>query len=81
MEAPIPGVSIGSTRWMMMVMVVEVFVREMLGTMGCLFCLAECRSSPPAVTSAEVVVVGEREERSALTARTLLSARVSLASE
>lgn len=80
MEAPIPGVSIGSMR-LMMAMVVEVIVREMLGMMRCFSFLVKCRSSPPAVTSGEVVVVEEREERSALTARTLLSARVSLASE
>ena len=70
MEAPIPGVSIGSMRLMVMSMV-EVIARDMLGAMRCCFCLVECRSSPPAVTSGEAVVV-VREERSAFTARTLL---------
>lgn len=74
MEAPIPGVSIGSMRLMVMSMV-EGIARDMLGAMRRCFGLVECRSLPPAVTSGEavvVVVVVVREERSAFTARTLL---------
>jgi hypothetical protein len=72
MEAPIPGVSIGSMG-LMMAMVVEVIVREMLGMMRC--CFSYCRVQKFASSSdasAEVVLAEEREERSALTAGTLL---------
>ena len=60
MEAPIPGVSIGLMGYEMVM--VEVIVREMLGTRCCCFCV-ECRKMSPAVTSAEVVVERREEDR------------------
>ena len=61
MEAPIPGVSIGSMGCGMAM--VEEIVREVLGMMKCCFCVGVQKMSP-AVTSAEVIVEREEDRRS-----------------
>ena len=60
MEAPIPGVSIGSMGCGMAM--VEVIVREVLGMMRCCFCVGVQKTSPT-VTSAEVRSVEREEDR------------------